>query len=419
MGITVNITTCGPIKSAELTLPDRGIVAVIGPSLSGKSMLEAAISSYAMASTVVSEGVLLGTLAERLNRGSWEELFSSLDRMEYLTAVQEYRSSEDFIRRFDEVVESATDGVMNARGYLARMAFLIDFCAAKEIEPWGRGVPVALEVETFVNQSRIYAHLPVPDPKLVGLKVLAEHVVLEPASNILGLNIGRPTRFLRELYRNSGNETSSPYPSVLLARALLNDYRMQVQPSVYQKFKEILRESWEEISSLSIEDEELAFLMTKRGPVVRIQNKIFPWEWTSEGFINLLAHLLLFELVELLAIESKKTIIGIEEPEAHLDPYVAYKLPTLYSLICEKRGVIFLFTTHSEALVKGIEGAVRDGYLSPDRVKVYETIGSEMAYTLKECPVTESGIIEDSRFTRIAWRVLKGDSEWASGEGPS
>ncbi|MEM4847465.1 MAG: AAA family ATPase [Thermosphaera sp.] len=426
MGITFNITTCGPIKSAKLTLPDWGIVAIIGPSLSGKSMLEAAISSYALASTVVSDGVLLGTLADRLIRESWGKLFSSLDRMEYLSSVQEYKGSEDFFRQLEEVIENATDRVLNIKGYLARMAFLHDFCAAKEIEPWGKRVSATLEVDISVDQSRIYVRLPVPDPKLVGPKVLSDHIELNPALNVVGLNIGRPTRFLKELYENLKDEThktvenetrSRCYPSALLAHSLLNDYRARLDPDVYQKFKEILKESWEEISSLSIKNEEIAFLETKRGPAVKFGDKIFSWDWTSEGFKNMLAHLLLFELVELLALEGKRIIIGIEEPEAHLDPYVAFRLPALYSLIGERRKVVFLFTTHSEALVKGIEYAVRVGNLKCENVKVYETIGKEKTFTLEERPVRESGIIEGSRFTKIAWKILRG--EWNEELGKS
>ncbi|MEM4430247.1 MAG: hypothetical protein QXM08_03725 [Thermofilaceae archaeon] len=415
MEIQVKVVACGPISNAELTLPERGIVAIIGPSLSGKSMLETALSSFALASTIASDGVLLGTLAERLRDENWEELFSSIDPMEYLTAVEEYKGSEDFLQRLDEVVKRATDK-LGAREYLAKMAFIYDFCAAKEIDVWGGKAPAALKVELKIDRLSVSASLPAPDPRLVGLKALNELVLLEPASNIVGINVGRPTRFLRELYGKAKGESSTPpYPSVLLARVLLKSYHVQVDPDIYRMSKQILLESWKEISSYEITEDELTFFRTRQGPEVRVRNRVFPWDFTSEGFINLMAHLIIFEIVEILASEGKKIIVGIEEPEAHLDPYVAYKLPLLYSALSRKRDVVFLFTTHSEALVKGIEQAVRSENLKPDYVKIYETIGSksegEAVFTLKECPVAENGLIERSRFTKIAWRILKGEWE--------
>lgn len=403
MGIAIEIDACGPLRGAELELPERGIVAIIGPNLSGKSLVEAAISSAAFATTVVKDGRLIDSLAKRLVDEDWGELYSLIDPMDYLTAEVEYKDPEDHLKTIDEIIRRSSDDLLGVREYLIRTALVTDVCASKGVGCWtGNHLPTPMNIELRVNHKTIRARIPPPDPGVVGIKEFSSSIWVEGFTEIVGVNMGSPNEFLKRIVaRGKG-------PSSELARIILEKYQPDLSPDVLREILGALISSWKEISSYDIDENELSFVKWKGEPAIMIGGEIFPWRMTSDGMINLLAHYYIARLLPILGREGK-VIVGLEEPEAHLDPYVTYKLPEVYGRLARIHGAILIFSTHSETLIKGIEGAMRRGTLGREEVRIYETVYNKerRAFSLKECPISEEGIIEGSRFTEIAWKIIE------------
>jgi len=410
MGGSIEIYTCGPLgKTEELKLPEKGSVAIIGPDLSGKSLIEGAISSAAFANTIIKDGKLfIGRLAERLVDDEWDDLYSLIDPMEYLSAEVEYREPEEYLKIIDETIRRNSDNLIGAKEYLTRMAFVTDLCMSRGIKCWTEknAKLTPIKVELRLGYRYIKASLPAPNPKITGIKNITSLIVVEELpGDIVGINIGSPNEFLKKLLSPHGGS-----PSSTLAKILLKKYRIDPSPDVLNALLEVLLNSWKEISHYEVGEGELNFIEQKGEPGIKVRDKIFPWWMTSDGVINLLAHWYISRLLPILS-EEGKVIIGLEEPEAHLDPYVAYKLPEIYARLAKRYRAVFIFSTHSEMLVKGIENAVRRGALGKEEAIIYETVYSKEqgAFTLKECPISEEGIIEGSRFTEIAWRMIEGE----------
>ncbi len=392
----VKVNACGPIRDAELELPERGIVVLIGPNLSGKSLLEGALSSAALASTVVADWKLLGPpLAERLAGGEWAELYAALDPLGYLSAAA---GAADRLAKLEELVRSGSGGSAGAREYLASMAFAADLSARCSPPPQLPKMLSRVRVDIAVDGSSVRAELPL-DPRGAGPGDALQRVRVEPLEGVVGLNVGAPRDFLRWV---AGGPVGGP--SSLLARILLRRFHHDVEPGAYNALRGALLGSWRELSSY---EAELAFIEREGEPAVVVGESVIPWWQLSSGLANLAAHWLLCRLVALLSLERKRVLVGLEEPEAHLDPYVVHELPRLYGVLARRHNVTFVVTTHSEALLAGIENAVASGALRADEVRVYETVGREGAFTLRRCTVSEGGVIEGSRFVEIAWRLLR------------
>jgi len=422
MSAEVSIKECGPLRESKLTLPERGIVLVIGPNLSGKSMLVSSLGALAIAGTLTGETGLLGTLEDRLRgeEGLWADLYqleardrlgegmeeaNLLDPLYFLSALPELGSLE----RLDELIRAKSEQVLDGtRDYLARATFAAEFSLARALNPWRRepGKPVLRVTLESPPLAGVRAELPADNPAQVGARVFGS-VTLWGVERVCGLNLSNPVGFVE---RYVGLLT--PTPSALFAKVAIRNLKPQMDPELYSELRRVLVESWKEISEAQIEAGDVDFLHTPHDePALMLMDlkKPLPWNYTSGGALNLIGHWLAFCALSVFKYEKegKALLVSVEEPEAHLDPYAAYLLPRFYARAVKRLGITLVVATHSEAFVKGVEDAVDEGLLKADCVKAYETVGSERLFKLRELTVREDGTIEGSRFTKIAKLLLR------------
>jgi len=418
MRAEVSISECGPLRDSRLVLPEFGVVLVIGPNLSGKSMLASSLGALAVAGVLTGESGVLGSLEDRLlgEEGLWADLYrieggvrderevNLLDPLDYLSALPELGS----LSKLDEYIRAQSNQVLDgAREYLAITVFATEFCLARALNPWRRepGKPT-LRMSIMSTLFGISAELPTDDPAHAGPQAL-KAVSLWGAEQVYGLNLSNPVSFVE---RYVGLLT--PTPSALLAKVVSRNLRPQVDPELYLELKEVLAKAWKEVSEAEVKVDDFDFAHTPEGEPALLLSGMkqpFPWNYTSSGIVNLIGHWLALGVLSVLRYgrEGRMILVSVEEPEAHLDPYAAYLLPRLYAKAAKKLGATFVVATHSEAFVKGVEDAVEEGLLKAESVKVYETVGGEKLFKLKELTVREDGAIEGSRFTRIAKLLLQ------------
>ena len=393
-------------------LPERGIVIVMGPNMSGKSLLVASLGAAATAYLLTSDGRTIGTLAERLIDEVWSESYTGVvDPLEYLSSIPEieYRDPKELLRRLDEII--AKGGALNTKSYLRRAILAAELCLSRGVAPWGERryrpftVKISLKGPEGELRGYIVASLPGPDVKVQGTSALSSSVDLMLPEGLWGLNVGVPDKFLRMCY---ASEEKSPAASFI--KALMNVIDYSPPSRAYDKLLDLLLVSWKEISGYEVDRDDV--VISKRGvegPWISIGGVSFPWKYTSEGVMNLLAHWLILKILPLFKEEGRRPLIAFEEPESHLDPYAAYLLPQFYAELIKYSNAIIILSTHSEMLVKGLEDAVAKNVLSPEEVKVYETRGKYPSFTLVECRVREEGYVEESRLTKIAERLISGE----------
>ena len=418
MRAEVSISECGPLRDSRLTLPEFGVVLVIGPNLSGKSMIASSLGALAVAGVLTGESGVLGSLEDRLlgEEGLWADLYrieggardegevNLLDPLDYLSALPELGS----LSKLDEDIRAKSNQVLDGvRKYLAITVFATEFCLARALNPWRRepGKPT-LRMSMSTSLYGISAELPTDDPARAGPQAL-KAVSLWGAEQVYGLNLSNPVSFVE---RYAGLLT--PTPSALLAKVVSRNLKPQVDPELYLELKEVLAKAWEEVSEAKVKVDDFDFAHTPEGEPALLLSGVerpLPWNYTSSGIVNLIGHWLALITLSVLKYgrRGRMLLVSVEEPEAHLDPYAAYLLPRLYAKAAAKLGVAFVVATHSEAFVKGIEDAVGEGLLKAESVKVYEAVGSEKLFKLKELMVREDGTIEGSRFTRIARLLLQ------------
>jgi energy-coupling factor transporter ATP-binding protein EcfA2 len=419
MSVEVTISECGPLRESRLVLPERGIVLVIGPNLSGKSMLASSLGALAVAGTLTGETVLLGTLEDRLlgEEGLWADLYrieartrergevNLLDPLDFLSALPELGS----LSKLDELIRARSDQVLNGtRDYLARTVFATEFCLARALSPWCRepGKPTLRVSLTSTVLGGIRAELPAEDPARAGAQALSA-ASLWGVERVYGLNLSNPVSFVE---RYVGLLT--PTPSALLAKVVTRNLKPQVDPELHLELKGVLARAWAEVSEAEMGIGDFDFAHTPQDEPALVLSgveKMLPWNYTSSGVVGLTGHWLALSALSVLRYGRGDRVLlaSVEEPEAHLDPYAAYLLPRLYAKAAARLGVTFIVATHSEAFVKGVEDAVGEGLLKAESVRVYETVGGGKLFKLRELSVREDGIVEGSRFTKIAKLLLQ------------
>jgi hypothetical protein len=419
MSAEFSVSECGPLRDSKLTLPERGMVLVIGPNLSGKSMLVSSLGSLAVAGTLTGDVGALGSLEDRLlgEEGLWADLYrieggvrderevNLLDPLDYLSALPELGS----LSKLNEYIRAKSNQVLNGvREYLAITVFATEFCLARALNPWRRepGKPTLKISIASTALFGISAELPADDPTRVGPQAL-KAVSLWGAERVYGLNLSNPVSFVERYAR-----LLTPTPSALLAKVVNRNLKPQADPELHLELKRVLAKAWAEVSEAKMGVDDFEFAHTPEGEpalVLSDMEQLLPWNYTSSGIVNLIGHWLALSVLSPLRYwrRSRAILVSVEEPETHLDPYAAYLLPRLYAKAAEKLGAAFVVATHSEAFVKGVEDAVGEGLLKAESVKVYETVGSEKLFKLRELTVREDGTIEGSRFTRIAKLLLQ------------
>jgi hypothetical protein len=360
----------------------------------------------------------LGSLEDRLlgEEGFWADLYrieggvrderevNLLDPLDYLSALPEFGS----LSKLDEYIRAQSNQVLDgAREYLAITVLATEFCLARALNPWRRE-PRKPTLKMSIASTALFginAELPADDPTRVGPQAL-KAVSLWGAERVCGLNLSNPVSFVERYVR-----LLTPTPSALLAKVVNRNLKPQVDPELYSELKEVLAEAWAKVSEAEMGVDDFDFAHTPEGEPALLLSDIkqpLPWNYTSSGIVNLIGHWLALSVLSPLRYwrRGRAILVSVEEPETHLDPYAAYLLPRLYAKAAEKLGATFVVATHSEAFVKGVEDAVGEGLLKAESVKVYETVGSEKLFKLRELTVREDGTIEGSRFTRIAKLLL-------------
>lgn len=129
------------------------------------------------------------------------------------------------------------------------------------------------------------------------------------------------------------------------------------------------------------ESKQVSLLTTRNGAQVSV---------TNEGFGTNQLVFLLFAL----AIASRRTMMGIEEPEAHLHPLAISNLGDLLVKITHDRNLQLIMTTHSEYLLLNLLNNVAEGKLASDDLVVYYFERGDTRCTARRLGITERGMVE-------------------------
>lgn len=350
----VDVEVCGPLRGCGLELPEKGLVIITGPPMSGKSLLTRAVATAAMAGAVMRGSVLNRAL--QLER-CFEEEEGELERW--------------------------------LREHVAKTIFASELNAFCSTSP----TAVSLTLHDGDRTARAVARMP-----LTCVEDIEESLKVEPLPGVVGLPVGAPAE-LPSTYRWT-EERSRPF-FFYLSRMLERE-KPSLDPEVPNLLSQFVEEAWK----LSSFQGKIAFLDGEPLPAASVNGRTVRWGELSEGLRALASHLVIAKALKVLMREGK-VIVGLVKPELHLDTYIAYKLPELYALLARKYNATFIVATHSETFVKGVEDAVFTGALPAGSVKVYETVGRDDAFTLEEREVKEDGLIEGTRFTTIAWTIIK------------
>ncbi|RSN72533.1 MAG: hypothetical protein DSO07_08215 [Thermoproteota archaeon] len=407
----LEIRACGPLTGSKLTLPEQGLVLLIGPNLSGKSLLSVSLGSLGIAESLVSEWRLLDSLENRLlgAEGLWSSLYQvEIDGQNILDPLDLLEQPISSLSELDDSIRKSSGYVLSGvQDYLRRTVFAVELCQSRGVNPW---MKVIEKPPFYINMTGPFSldvKLPTRHPAEVGYGSFKEIYISK--TNIKGLNISNPNEFLQ-------NYDNKRTPSSIFIRLVKKNLGLSPDPVLLDKLKKAVLRSWRELSSEIIELEDIEFMdHSVYGPSVTLkgkeESKFLPWKFTSSGMINIIAHWLILHVLPIFKLEDKKPLLSVEEPEAHLDPYTTYLLAELYAEIVRQYRAVFVIATHSEAFVLGVEEVLRKGVLKPEEVKVYETVGSEIGFKLEERKVSEEGFIEESRFTKMAWKIFRRELE--------
>ncbi|RLF07336.1 MAG: hypothetical protein DRJ60_02910 [Thermoprotei archaeon] len=405
--IPVSITNCGPLGKTSLELPDHGIVLILGPNLSGKSLLINSIASYYLASAIVNVNNKFfgGALMDRLLDPEWSELFGEcLDPLEYLSSEIPYEDVSDYEVKLDEIISRGLN--ITLRQYLASTITTTELCLSRGIDPWVQDRQAFINIELGLDTKYlIRISMPPLDPKKWGSQILIRQAYVIPKDNpeYLGLVINSPLTFINKYYAQHEIEKHNPRSyslSAILTSIIKHKYKFEKK----SKFKELISLAWKEISG--VEPKKFEILEEENQYVIVINNHKYPWNMTSYGIMNLLAQELLIDILPWFKLIEVKPLIAIEEPEVSLDPYTVYLLACKYCELVKEYDALLLISTHSEILVKGLEDALREEKIKPNHVRVYETMkGEKSLFTLKKCEVSDKGIAA-SRLIRIAEKII-------------
>ena len=418
--LKVYVNTCGPIRDSILELPERGLVVIIGPNLSGKSLLVSSLGGVFAAVMLTDDGRAFKSLGERLaGDEAWRSLYeldvdgrNVLDPQSYLTMDVEYESPSDYVKVLSEVIHKNTEySIGSLKDYLARTILAAEICLARGVKPWLKEAPpkrpfsVDLKIEGGGTTSFVSTKLPAGDPEREGYRELVKSVSLIPLPSlgVWGLNISRPNIFV-EMY----HERRVPTPSSRFVRVLRENYSYTPDYALFSSIKGLVSKAWSEISGMELDSEKDVDIFEKRGEGLKLKvfGDEYPWSLTSDGVVNLMALWLVAGIMPFFRHEGKRPLLSVEEPESHLDPYSAYLLPRVYAELVRGFDALILVATHSEAFVKGVEDSISEGLLDPGEVGIYETRGEKKAFRLHRCEIDESGRIRNSRLTTIARKIL-------------
>lgn len=112
-------------------------------------------------------------------------------------------------------------------------------------------------------------------------------------------------------------------------------------------------------------------------------------ELVNEGFgANQLVYLLSK------ALYNDHAIIGVEEPEIHLNPSTARRLARRLAQIALEKNKVFIVTTHSEAFVISFLALVAEKRLEPSKLACYVASKEGKASKFEEQKVSDNGQIE-------------------------
>jgi energy-coupling factor transporter ATP-binding protein EcfA2 len=229
--VEVEVRECGPLRGARIELPERGLVLVMGPNLSGKSLLASSLGALAVAAALsrAEGGRQLSPLA------GWLEGWPTWPR-----------------------------------GRACEAVFAAELCLAVGIEPWGPALRVALESSDFA----VDAVLPAAGPEALSVR----------CGRVRGLNLSNPVRFAERCCWRL-----RPTPSSLLAVAAAGG-SAPLDREVYSELKGALARPWRELGGVEL---DLDFLW--RGePAVAVGGSALPGSCASSGVLNLMGHWLAF-----------------------------------------------------------------------------------------------------------------------------
>lgn len=100
-------------------------------------------------------------------------------------------------------------------------------------------------------------------------------------------------------------------------------------------------------------------------------------------------------------IVTDKSILFIEEPEAHLHPKIQVEMMKVFVELV-KAGVKVVMTTHSDYMKDTLSNLLLAGEISPDKVASYHFVmGENGSYDAGDMKATEEGI-EDHNFTSVS-----------------
>jgi len=426
MSINVKIRRCGPISPPEeisLEIPSKGICLIVGPNMSGKSVLASAITSLLNSIFLVkyTHPLLGGDLASRLFNPSnaVSEIFhykeenseiNLIDPLEIFTLEIPAKDAKEYYRALDAVLRKNSNNLLDLEGYLKRTLFIYELATILGIEPWiskrfDKGVLSSIDIDLSINDKiHLKAKVPPLNPTLEtdSYSYLYKTIyIMDTSINkplLCGISLGHPLSSYKKLF---GNGLS--FPSLNLIK-LFKSYEIPVDTS--PRFFNLLYDTY---LMSELKDAKILPLFEKMYPsvMIKLNDVIIPQDLiTSPGIANLIFQQYAFEGIETLCkILDIPVVVSIDTPEAGLETYTIYNLAKVYAEIVSKFNLSLVIVTHSEVLVKGLEDLATKKEVN---LKVYETIGTgqPFIFTINECPVTDEGIM-NIRFIKIAKKLIE------------
>lgn len=126
----------------------------------------------------------------------------------------------------------------------------------------------------------------------------------------------------------------------------------------------------------------------------------------TASMVSELAPLVLFLKNVITLKEDEKTILIIEEPEAHLHPEIQVKLMEIFAELT-KHNVKVILTSHSDFMLNKTTNMILEKSLNPDKVGVYHMEMTDKGSVVRpDMKATEEGI-EDHNFMDVSTQLYE------------